>query len=57
MGVLPSVNIILLSCDLHWDVTGITKVIRPHCPLPSFTMNAAPMFSVDHAGVARALNV
>jgi hypothetical protein len=24
-GILPSVNIIVLPCDLHWDVTGITE--------------------------------
>jgi hypothetical protein len=24
-GVLPSVNTIVLPCDLHWDVTGITE--------------------------------
>jgi hypothetical protein len=30
------VNTIVLPCDLHWDVTGITKVIRHRCPLPFY---------------------
>jgi hypothetical protein len=31
-GVLPSVNTMVLPCDLHWDVTGITKSDSPSLP-------------------------
>jgi hypothetical protein len=41
-GVLPSMNTIVLPCDLHWDVTGITKSDSP--PLPAvFTTSRRPI--------------
>jgi hypothetical protein len=46
------VNTIVLPCDLHWDVTGITKVIRHRCPLP-FYDKAGVQFRDDQGGGKR----
>jgi hypothetical protein len=46
------VNTIVLPCDLHWDVTGITKVIRHHCPASSFTTKQASVYRLTRAAAA-----
>jgi hypothetical protein len=44
------VNTIVLPCDLHWDVTGITKSDSP--PLPGIVLHdeAGSRLSTDQGG-------
>jgi hypothetical protein len=44
------VNTIVLPCDLHWDVTGITKSDSP--PLPDIVLHDEAGFrlSTDQSG-------